>query len=184
MTDNYNLDTKTYTQLKDLCDELDLPKNGSTAALKARIQEELETKEIMETPPFDDDDLPEEPEVVTAPTIPAPTAPAKKELKLIIDTDEITKQAVDLDPELQAHIRRAQTAKKKDDLLPMIKDIFAGRATVEYVDQGDTSQGFAFKGGPRKNHYVTIHQPERLILRYAQEFVARVDARNMGNLGY
>lgn len=118
---------------------------------------------------------------------PAPPEPIKsttKELKLIIDTDEITRQAVELDPEIRAQIQKGQRLRKKDELIPQIQSIFGGRASVEYVDTGDTCQGFSFTGGPRKAYYVTLHQPEQLILRHARQFVSRTEQGDIGKIGY
>ncbi len=179
MTDN--LDTKTHNQLKVLCDELNLPKNGSSATLKERIREELEAAEEVTTK--QESELPAEPKETPLPKSIKPIEDNKKELTLVIDKDELTKQALEIDPEIQAHIRRGELLKKKDDLIPRIQNIFAGAASVEFVDGDGTAQGLHFKGGPKQQQYVTLHQPENLILRYANDYIARTHQSQLGKLG-
>lgn len=91
--------------------------------------------------------------------------------KAVMALDELTKIARERRESDREKARRRKRIAQSDKLITLIEEIFDGKATVTFKNEGGEAQGFEFLEVPRLNQYETLHQSDEQIMTAARDYV-------------
>lgn len=102
-----------------------------------------------------------------------PRADMKRNKRRVMPQDELTKKAKALRETDRQKARKRKRIAQSDKVITLIEEIFDGKATVTFKNEGGDTQGFEFLEVPRLTQYQTLHQTDEMIMTAARDYVIR-----------
>lgn len=98
----------------------------------------------------------------------------------ISEPEDVFDAAQKIDETLAKEVTPLKGKTRIDEVIDECNKIFKGRAIAKFNDHNPNC--IEFHGGPRQRHDVSLHQPDKTILTFAQRYVSRTSNEHQGSV--